>query len=177
MALLRDLHPAPEYRIVGETHPKVVAHEGEAYRRRLQADVQRLGVESMVTFDDRYLTVAELQRIVQAADIVLLPYDSRDQVTSGVLVEAITAGKPVISTGFPHAVELLGAGMGILVPRRSPRAIADAVRLLIDEPEQAARMSEEARAMAPELLWPAVADRYRELAAVLAPVTLIAVGA
>ena len=172
------MHPAPEYRIVGETHPKVVAHEGEAYRRRLQADVQRLGVESMVTFDDRYLTVAELQRIVQAADIVLLPYDSRDQVTSGVLVEAITAGKPVISTGFPHAVELLGAGDGH--PRAATRSAPPSLTpsaCCSTNPSRPPGCPRRPGRMAPELLWPAVADRYRELATVLAPVTLVAVGA
>ena len=78
----------------------------------------------MVQFDARYLDVPTLQRIVRAADVVLLPYDSPDQVTSGVLTEAVVAGKPVVSTAFPHAVELLSGGAGILVPRRDPAAIA-----------------------------------------------------
>ena len=74
----------------------------------------------MVHFDDRYLTTSELHQLVQQADIVLLPYDSREQVTSGVLIEAVTAGKPVISTGFPHAVELLSGGAGLIVERQDP---------------------------------------------------------
>jgi len=32
--------------------------------------------------------------------MVILPYDSPDQVTSGVLVDAIAAGRPVIATAF-----------------------------------------------------------------------------
>jgi len=36
---------------------------------------------------------------------VVLPYDSVDQVTSGVLVEAAASSKAVISSSFPHAVE------------------------------------------------------------------------
>jgi glycosyltransferase involved in cell wall biosynthesis len=177
MAQLRDLDPAPEYRIVGETHPKVAEREGEAYRRRLEAQADALGVADLVTFDARYLDTDGLQRIVQDADIVLLPYDSRDQVTSGVLVEAITAGKPVVSTGFPHAVELLGGGMGLLVGRQDPDAIAAAVRRLLTEPGLASGMSVQARAAATDLLWPAVADRYRLLAATLAPALLVPVSA
>jgi polysaccharide biosynthesis protein PslF len=177
MAELRDVHPAPEYRIVGRTHPKVIEWEGEAYRARLESEVRRLGVEDLVTFDARYLTTDELQRIVQEADIVLLPYDSLDQVTSGVLVEAITAGKAVISTPFPHAVELLSGGLGLLVERQSPSAVAAAVRLLLTDPELAGQMSDEARRVTPELLWPAVADRYRELAATLASIELIGASA
>ena len=39
--------------------------------------------------------------------MVVLPYDSHEQVTSGVLIEAVAAGVPVVATAFPHAVELL----------------------------------------------------------------------
>ena len=60
-------------------------------------------------------------KLISAADVVLLPYDSPEQVTSGVLIEAVTAGKPVVSTCFPHAVELLGGGAGLLVGRQGPR--------------------------------------------------------
>jgi glycosyltransferase involved in cell wall biosynthesis len=177
MAELRDLDAAPEYRIVGQTHPKVLEWEGEAYRRSLTAQVESLGVQDLVTFDARYLETSELQRIVQGADIILLPYDSTDQVTSGVLVEAITAGKPVISTAFPHAVELLGGGMGLLVERQDGPAIAAAIRRLLTEPGLATGMSAEARLVAPDLLWPAVAGQYRNLAASLAPARRVPVSA
>ena len=36
--------------------------------------------------------------MVRAADLVLLPYDSTEQATSGVLVEAVAARRPVIAT-------------------------------------------------------------------------------
>ena len=76
--------------------------------------------------------------VVAQADVVLLPYDSKEQVTSGVLVEAVTAGKPVVSTGFPHAVEALGSGAGMLVDRQDPTAIADGLRRVLTEPDLAA---------------------------------------
>ena len=163
MAQLTDLEPRPDYRVVGQTHPKVKAHQGEAYRDRL---IQRAEQDApgMVHFDDRYLTTSELHRLLQQADIVLLPYDSREQVTSGVLIEAVTAGKPVISTGFPHAVELLSSGAGLIVDRQDPTSIADAVRRVLTEPDLAASMRAEANRIAPDLLWPAVADRYRQVA-------------
>ncbi len=62
--------------------------------------------------------------IVREADVILLPYDSQEQVTSGVLIEAVAAGKPVVSTAFPHAVELLSSGAGLLVPQRDPEALS-----------------------------------------------------
>jgi glycosyltransferase involved in cell wall biosynthesis len=177
MSMLADLNPAPLYKIVGKTHPKVVANEGERYRESLVKQVQEKGLQDRVEFDARYLTIPELQEIVAGADIVLLPYDSKDQVTSGVLVEAITAGKPVISTRFPHAAELLSGGMGILVERENPRQIANAIRRLLTEPETAKEMAAAARRMAPDLLWSAVADKYRDVAARLLHTTRVRISA
>jgi len=164
MARLRDLHPAPRYRIVGETHPKVLQRHGEVYRRWLQARAHDLGVEDAVSFDAHYLETSALSRLVQEADVVLLPYDSPDQVTSGVLVEAVTAGKPVVATGFPHAVELLSSGAGLLVERQNPMAIADALRRVLTEPGLADSMAAEANRLSPLLLWDAVAQQYRDAA-------------
>ena len=168
MALLTDLQPRPQYRVVGQTHPKVKARYGEGYRQRLVERAVR-GGSGAVTFDDRYLTDAQLHALVQEADVVLLPYDSREQVTSGVLIEAVAAGKPVVSTAFPHAVELLSGGAGLLVDRQDPVAIAAALRRVFTEPGLARRMASEAERLAPDLLWPAVADRYRRLALQIVP--------
>jgi glycosyltransferase involved in cell wall biosynthesis len=164
MAQLDDLDPRPQYHVVGQTHPKVRARHGEAYRERLLARAEA-GGSGAVHFDARYLTTAQLHELVRKADVVLLPYDSREQVTSGVLIEAVAAGKPVISTAFPHAVELLSGGAGLLVERQDPTAIAAALRRLVTEPGLEAAMTAEAERIAPDLRWPAVADRYRAVAA------------
>jgi polysaccharide biosynthesis protein PslF len=164
LAELRDLEPEPRYLVVGQTHPRVAEREGESYRLELIGRAGRRGVGHLVEFDDRYLSLAALGRLVAGADIVILPYDSREQVTSGVLVEALAAGKPVIATGFPHAVELLGAGTGLLVPHGDSAAMAAALRRVLTEPGLAARLATGAAALAPQLLWPAVAGRYRALA-------------
>ena len=49
------------------------------------------------------------------------------------LTEAVAAGKPVVSTAFPHAVELLSGGAGLLVPQRDPAALAAALRRVLTE--------------------------------------------
>lgn len=164
LARLADLHPHPRYLVVGQTHPKVVERCGEEYRHRLMKQAAQRGVADLVEFDDRYFATADLGRIIAGADVVILPYDSPEQVTSGVLVEALAAGKPVIATGFPHAMELLDGGVGLIVPHRDPAAMAAALRRVLTEPGLAARMGAEAAAVAPQLLWPAVAERYRALA-------------
>ena len=129
----------------------------------VQARAAALGVAHLVSFDNRYLDRAALRELVVAADVVVLPYDSTDQVTSGVLIEAVTAGRPVVATAFPHAVELLSSGAGLIVPHRDPGAIAEAIRRILGEPGLAATMGEAARRLIPELTWAAVAERYRDL--------------
>ena len=160
MAGLADLDPRPLYEVVGETHPRVVEWAGEAYRDGLEAQVADLGLGDHVAFDGRYLDGPTLRSIVRGADIILLPYDSRDQVTSGVLTEAVVAGKPVVSTSFPHAVELLSSGAGLLVPQGDADAISEALRTLLTDPALTAEMAATSRSLAPSLLWPAVAEQY-----------------
>jgi glycosyltransferase involved in cell wall biosynthesis len=169
LALLRDVLPRPRYLIAGDTHPKVVALDGEAYREMLVDRARRAGVGAQVQFDPGYRSLSGLADLLQAACVVVLPYDSPDQVTSGVLVDAVAAGRPVVATAFPHAVELLASGAGLVVPQRDPAALAAALRRILTQPELAASMAAEARRLAPGLAWPAVARQYVALSdAVLA---------
>ncbi len=118
-------------------------------------------------FDDSYRGLPALTRMIRAADLVVLPYDSDDQVTSGVLVDAVACGRPVVATAFPHATELLSGGAGVVVPQRDAPAIADVVRSIVDHPELLDGMAAECRRLAPDMSWLAVAGRYSELASSL----------
>ncbi len=163
LTLVKDLRPGPLYRIAGDTHPKVAELEGEAYRDMLARRALDRGVSAQVQFDAGYRGLDDLARMIAKSSIVVLPYDSPDQVTSGVLVDAIAAGRPVIATAFPHAVELLAGGAGIVVPRRDPVALATALRTVLTSPRLAESMSAEARRLAPSLAWSSVAGRYAAL--------------
>jgi len=164
MALLRDLEPQPRYVIVGQTHPRILQAHGEEYRDSLAARAVALGVSHMVEFDDAYRDLGAILARIREADVVLLPYLSREQVVSGVLAEAIASGKPVVSTRFPHAEELLGEGSGCLVAHEDAGAIADALRSLFTDPARAARMAAVARRQAPSLFWESVGASYLQLA-------------
>jgi glycosyltransferase involved in cell wall biosynthesis len=111
-----------------------------------------------VDYRSQYLDDTALGSLIRSADVVVLPYDSVEQVTSGVLIEAVAAGVPVVATAFPHAVELLTDGPGLVVPHRNPRALATAVRKVLSRPALYRD------AAAATLRWPAVAARYEALA-------------
>lgn len=163
MAHLSDLAPAPTYLIVGRTHPKVADREGESYRDWLVELARARGVADRVNFEDDYLGATEMQAMVRSADVVLLPYDSTDQVTSGVLVEAIAAGIPVVSTAFPHAVEALQHGNGLVVRHGDPAGIARALRTILTRRDVAESMRAKAVEQGKLLWWPTVARTYFDL--------------
>jgi len=165
---LTDLDPLPRYLIAGATHPNVRESQGERYRDSLVALVHELGLGKVVEFDDRYLDRAVLARLVRSADLVVLPYASLEQVTSGVLVEAIAASKPVIATAFPHALELLAGGAGITVPHDDPAALGAALRNVLTDGRVAARMERHTRRLKRGRYWPTIGQRYDTLMSAVA---------
>ncbi|MEV7623450.1 glycosyltransferase [Actinoplanes sp. NPDC089786] len=171
--------PRPVYTVAGRTHPKVLEQHGDVYRDGLKKLAADLGVADVVRWEDRYLDQAELSALIRSADVVVLPYDSTEQVTSGVLIEAVGADVPVVATEFPHAVELLADGPGLLVPHQDPPAMAAAIKRLLADPDTTSRLT--GLAGGPTLRWPAVAARYQALAgkllAVRTPATAASVPA
>jgi len=176
LARLRSLDPPPFYTVAGRTHPRVLEQNGEAYRAGLLRLGAMLDVTAAVHYDPVYRDDAELGRLIGSADVVVLPYESREQVTSGVLTEAVAAGIPVVATPFPHAVELLTDGPGLLVPYEDAAALAAAIRRILTEPGLAASLVGRTRNQVTTLRWPAVAARYdmlaRQLLAARSPVAV-----
>ncbi len=164
LAKLKDVHPDAEYVVAGRTHPNVIAFEGERYRESLIQLATDLGVADRLILVNEYLDNKELASLIASASIFLLPYDSREQVTSGVLVEAMVAGGPVIATRFPHATEALAGGVGTLVEQGSSDQIAAAVRAIHEDPVLAAQMRARTSARSRSYLWPSVAASYLDLA-------------
>lgn len=160
VARLGDMGTRSTYLIAGETHPKVRELHGEQYRDALRLRARQLGLSDSVVFDDRYQDAKALAALIWNADVVLLPYESREQVTSGVLVEAIAAGKPVVATRFPHAVEILDGGAGLLVDHGDIAAMAEALSRILTEPTLRDAMATRAERVSAGWHWSAVADGY-----------------
>ena len=165
------------YIVAGRTHPRVLENDGEAYRDMLLARAESLGIADSVIFDPSYRPLGSLVELITESTCVILPYDSDDQITSGVLVDAIAAGRPVIATRFPHATEILADGAGLLVSHGSAHELADAMERVITDPGLVANMGMLAASMAPSYRWSAVAADYADLAARVAnPVAALEFG-
>jgi glycosyltransferase involved in cell wall biosynthesis len=160
MGMIKDELPQVRYVVAGQTHPKVFEREGDRYRDMLMSRARQLGIADRVTFDSKYRSLEDLGALVAQSSIVVLPYDSTDQITSGVLVDALAAGRPVIATEFPHATELVGAGTGLLVAHRDAAAIASAIRHVATCPSDLHRMEQQAELVGRAHDWTSVAASY-----------------
>jgi glycosyltransferase involved in cell wall biosynthesis len=79
-----------------------------------------------------------------------------------VTVEAISRGKPVIATVPSGMADVLGNGAGMLVPQGDAAALAEAMRVLIEEPERRASIARAASANAVNFEAELVLSRYEE---------------
>ena len=153
-------HSEVIYVIVGATHPHIRQREGDKYRLQLQALAKTLGVERNVVFQNRFVSPEEMARFVGSADIYITPYPYEAQAVSGTLAYAMGAGKPIISTPYWHAAELLAGGRGVLVPFEKSDAIATAAIKLLDNEVARKAMSRRAYLYAREMVWNKAAESY-----------------
>jgi glycosyltransferase involved in cell wall biosynthesis len=155
-----ERYPNATYVVLGATHPHVRDRHGETYRLMLEGRARRLGVASSVVFHDRFVSQAELNEFLSAADVYVTPYLNEEQITSGTLAYAVGSGKAVISTPYSYASELLADGRGLLVPWRDSGSIARAALDLFDDEGKRSAMCRRAAAYGREMSWPAVARAY-----------------
>jgi glycosyltransferase involved in cell wall biosynthesis len=153
-------HPTATYVILGATHPHVKEQHGEAYRRSLELRARKLGVQEHVVFHDRFVSAPELVEFLSAADIYITPYLNTEQITSGTLAYAVGNGKPVVSTPYLYARELLADERGVLVPPKDSASIGAAVDRLLADPAELRAMGERAAAYGRDMVWPEVARQY-----------------
>ena len=162
MAMVPELKSRIRYIVAGQTHPKILANDGDGYRDMLKRRSRMLGVEEIIEFDDTYRSLDSLLELINSVSCVVLPYDSIDQITSGVLVDALSARRPVIATAFPHAEELLAGDAGLVVPHRDPVSLAAAIRSVVTEEKRLESMFEATADIARQHRWSAVAGKYLE---------------
>lgn len=126
--LLRALELVPELRldVVG------VGPEGP----RLRTLAQALAVTDRVRWYGEYPD-EDLPRRMADADFLVLPSVTVAEMFGLVLLEAMAAGRPVVTTALPSAVrEVNVPGVtGLEVPLRDPQALADAMSMLVHDPD------------------------------------------
>jgi glycosyltransferase involved in cell wall biosynthesis len=153
-------HANVVYMVSGVTHPHILRREGDKYRHYLQKLARDLGVEANVIFRNRFVSPTEMIELIGAADIYITPYKHKEQVVSGTLAYALSAGKAIISTPYLHAIELLDDERGAIVPFDDPEAIAAKTVELLDNGTARHAMRKRAYLYARDMVWTRVAQKY-----------------
>jgi glycosyltransferase involved in cell wall biosynthesis len=106
---------------------------GEAEREAIAADATRLGVADRVTLPGA-VALDRLMPMYRDFDLFVLPTRPGEGIPR-VLMEAMAAGLPVVTTDVSGIASLIADGEnGLLVPDASNNALVDAVRSLIKTP-------------------------------------------
>jgi len=125
----------------------------------LQELARDLGIEDRVFWDLRFVDEKEVASYFSQADVIVLPYRRIDQ--SGVLMTALTFGKPIVASRVGGFAEVLKDGVhGFLVDPGDVEALAQALARLLADDELRARMGKAVQELASgELSWESIAEK------------------
>lgn len=133
------------------------------YTNFLQEEISRCDLGDRVKFVGQVLD-EELVHFYHASDVFIWAADE-NQSWGLAAMEAMAAGKPtIVSRGNGLAEVLEDGGNTFLVPTRSPQAIADAVKRLIEDPVLAQSVAQRGQRLVKErYTWPRIAEAMLEL--------------
>ena len=151
------------YAIVGQTHPEVKKREGERYREELQALIRQNRMDGHVVMIDRYMEEADLVKCLMGCDIYITPYPGLQQITSGTLAYAVGLGRPVLSTPYAYAVDLLGEYPELLLPPGDQTAWVEKMVTLLTNDQTLQAWSRTIGEIGKTMHWPEIGRRHAAL--------------
>jgi D-inositol-3-phosphate glycosyltransferase len=131
--------------------------ETPAELARLEGLRTELGIEDLVTFQGAK-DQDTLVYYYSAADMVVMP--SRYESFGMVALEAMACGTPVVASKVGGlALTVQDGQTGFLVPERNPGALADRIRLLLNDAHLRRKLGQQAVCWAQRYGWPAIASQ------------------
>ncbi len=151
LARLRERVPSAELLLVGE-----------GPERRAVEEAVPGALRDVVIFAGR-VDPAELPEVFKRAAVVCAPSLGGESFGI-VLLEAMSAGRPVVASSIPGYAAVARDGVdGILVPPGDAAGLASALADLLTDPDRARAMGEAGRERARRYDWPTVAAEVEEV--------------
>jgi glycosyltransferase involved in cell wall biosynthesis len=108
-------------------------------RQQLQAQIARLGLSQSIAFTG----AMPARQALALGRIMVVP--SRAESLPYVVLETAAAGKPLITTKVGGIPEIYGPLTGTLAPAENSGALAEAIALVLDQPDKTAKITKELR--------------------------------
>lgn len=137
---------------------------GQAWRgltEEYDALIDELGLDEQVLRHFDYVPMADVKHYFEAADVVALPY-RHFAAQSGVGALVLAFGKPLLVTRVGGLPTLVKRPEGIAEPG-DVDSLRAAIARLLDDPALREQMADDARSLAAERSWDAVASRTLDI--------------
>jgi rhamnosyl/mannosyltransferase len=136
--------------LAGTSIDAIIAGDGPR-RAAWEARARELGLAGRVTFPGE-ITDGELRRLMQTCEAFVLPSVTRAEAFGYVQLEAMAAGKPVISTDVQSGVSWVNQDgrTGLVVKAGDAAALGAAIARLASDPDLRARLGAAGRARVDE---------------------------
>ena len=174
------------YLIGGQCHPEFVKAEGGKFYRKFmeeidtalkEADVKWCKVNNLenidwfnndIVFLDMFLDESTLLNFYGATNVMILPYENMEQISSGILADTVGSGRIAIATKFRYALELIHSNKtcppGVVVGRfargilvdpgnEAIEQIAQALDFVVFEKEKRLRMEKQVHQRGYQMRW------------------------
>jgi glycosyltransferase involved in cell wall biosynthesis len=149
VVLLRERLPAVRLVVVGDGDSRA-GWEAYAAERGLGETALFLGVRT------------DVQALIESFDVSTLSSDFEG--TPLFVLESMAQRTPVVSTAVGGLPDVIEDGVsGVLVPPRDPRALADALAALLEDPKLRQKLATAAHGRLPEFSIERIASRFAEL--------------
>ncbi len=146
--------------VVAGKYDSILSPESAGYLDELVSLTKDLNLSDNVIFRTD-ISEADIPTYYDAADIFLLPYTESEIVAaSGPLSIAVSKGKLIIATKIKRFLDTLRDGENsLLVPPSDSNCLADAILLLLENPELGKRLSQKLRKIVSARSWNRIASR------------------
>ena len=132
------------------------------FRKKMEMQVKKMGLEKQVIFLG-FVARNELIRIFQNATLQVIP--SHYEGMPNTLLEGMSCGLPIVATDIGGNNEVIVSGVnGLLVPKKSPQIMAEAILKLLNNSDLRKRIGQEARTTIEKYYtWEKIADNILEV--------------
>jgi len=163
MKEISAIFPDAIYVVLGQTHPNLLAQEGEKYRNFLEQLISDNDLHENVILINEYIPTEKLMEYLALTDLYLFTSKDPNQAMSGTFLYAMSSGCPIISNAFVLATEMLDEKTGVILKTNTANEMAaNAIRIL-QNPALKKEMSANAFLRTRNATWKKVAQKHVKL--------------